>query len=78
MDIDFISEEEAKNLAIEFPRLEQLDMEQFKQTVKKLHEDTFQNALIFDFGSHGHISDCHIEYHRNLCLEDVPSERYSG
>ena len=30
MDIDFISKEEAKNLAIEFPKLEQLDMEQFK------------------------------------------------
>ena len=42
MDIDFISEEEAKTLAIEFPKLEQLDMEQFKQTIGKLHEDTFQ------------------------------------
>ena len=42
MDIDFISEEEAKNLAIKFPKLEQLDMEQFKQTIGKLHEDTFQ------------------------------------
>ena len=42
MDIDFISEEEAKSLAINFPKLEQLDMKQFEQTVKKLHEDTFQ------------------------------------
>ena len=54
MDVDFISEEEAKSLAINLPKLEQLDMKQFEQTVKKLHQDSFQMPSFLILGVMSH------------------------
>ena len=59
MDIDFISEEEAKSLAINFSKIRTVRHETVQTNCQEITRRYISNALVFGFGSYGHISDCH-------------------